>query len=204
MEVIEVKLSKNGRLMCPGKILRVFVWYVCSRPGRRPDTIYIAITLLFLLLTVMAEMMVGEEFGGGGGGRLLEWRRGVVREAGRCSVRRVRPDSWLVSISLSGRLDWMDDGAADCGRLGARRASPSLMQHLTQGRGPEWSPEVDGCLPFVKLCVCMCVFGSWPHYYLQVLSVMVGVGTYCNHFRLPLSLCHCQYASIYVSLLFIS
>lgn len=37
--------------------------------------LYIAITLLFLLLTVMAEMMVGEEFGGGGG-RLLEWRGG--------------------------------------------------------------------------------------------------------------------------------
>lgn len=76
----------------------------------------------------------------------------------------------------------MDEGAEDCGHLGARRASPSLMQDLTQGRGQEWSPEVDRCLPFVKLCVYVCVFGSWPHYYLQVLSVMVGVGTYCNHF----------------------
>lgn len=98
----------------------------------------------------------------------------------------------------------MDEGAEDRGRLGgARRAlspSPRTGPDIRAGTGRR---EVDGCLPFVELCVCVCVFGMWPYYYLQVLSVMVGVGTYCNQFPLALSLCHCQYASVYLSLLFI-
>lgn len=100
----------------------------------------------------------------------------------------------------------MDEGAEDRGRLGGpgELFRPPVVQDLTSGRGPRGGRrEVDGCLPFVELCVCVCVFGMWPYYYLQVLSVMVGVGTYCNQFPLALSLCHCQYASVYLSLLFI-
>lgn len=61
---------------------------VCAPGQGGVRVLYIAITLLFLLMTVIVEMMVGGEFGGGGG-RV----RGMVREAGRCSARRVRPDS---------------------------------------------------------------------------------------------------------------
>lgn len=47
--------------------------------------LYIAISLLFLLMTVIAEMEGGVEE--------EEEEEGVVREAGRCSVRLVQPDS---------------------------------------------------------------------------------------------------------------
>lgn len=81
--------------MCSGKTLCVFV-YVCAPGQGGVGELYIAITLLFLLMTVIAEMMVGGEFGGGtgsGGGGGLEKGGGMVREAGRCSVHCVQPDS---------------------------------------------------------------------------------------------------------------
>lgn len=58
--------------MCSWKNLCVFV---CALGQGGVRALYIAITLLFLLMTVIAEMMVGGEFGGGGG-RELGCRRG--------------------------------------------------------------------------------------------------------------------------------
>lgn len=65
--------------------------------GRVGILLYIAVTLLFLLMTVIAEATVGGEVAAAAvaGGRWSEegGGRGLVREAGRCSARRVRPDS---------------------------------------------------------------------------------------------------------------
>lgn len=105
--------------MCAGTRLCVSV-YVYVLGQRRVRVLYIAITLLFLPLTVIAKMIAGGEFWWGGG--CCSGGGGMVREAGRCSVQRVRPGSWLVSISLSGGLDWMDEGAGECGRPGGREA----------------------------------------------------------------------------------
>lgn len=53
--------------MYSGQIQLVCV-YVCSSLGQGGvRLLYIAITLLFLLMTVITEMMLGGEFGGGGG-----------------------------------------------------------------------------------------------------------------------------------------
>lgn len=74
--------------MCIRMMLCVCV-YAVNQGGVR--LLYIAITLLFLLMTVIAEMMVGGGCGSGGG--VAAEDGGTVREAERCSVRRVRPDS---------------------------------------------------------------------------------------------------------------
>lgn len=59
--------------MCAGTRLCVCV-YVYVLGQWRVRVLYIAITLLFLPLTVIAKMIAGGEFWWGGG--LLQWRRG--------------------------------------------------------------------------------------------------------------------------------
>lgn len=68
--------------------------------------------------------------------------RGTLQEAGRCSVRSARPDSWLVSISLSGGRGWMDEGAGE--RPGAKH--PSGPDTRARPEGGWWETEPRFCV----------------------------------------------------------
>lgn len=66
MEVFKVKVSKMNVHKEGSSKTDVYVCVcVCTQCQGGVTVLYIAIVLLFLLMTVIAEMMVGGEFGGG-------------------------------------------------------------------------------------------------------------------------------------------
>lgn len=99
--------SVNGRLMFLGRQSLFVSVCVCSR-AREESSYYIYSnhSVISALTTVTTVTMLRD------GGWWDGWSLGtvvvvlLVREAGRCRALRVCPDSWLVSISLSGWLDW--------------------------------------------------------------------------------------------------